>query len=266
MRGFIQNISAVFMMAFLGCSWALDFDRIDDLPCDCLPGYVCLLEANRCVPEGSVENFKFCTPDALDQDALCQGESKCLDRGSGYRCLPPCTITNYSTPNAGARVRAECPTGTLCWTTDDGGRCDEGECSETRQDCAITQKCVAVNGAGRCFTTCNIFDGNDACAGDQACHLLLDSNVTSCIETGAGIIGNVCDDDRPCAKFDMSMQGLSRPMICASPLNSGDARKCLPICSPGTNSAQRCGSQETCQLVITNVDAVTGANLGVCKN
>ena len=263
MRPFIQKAGLIFLGAMLSCSWALDFETIDDLPCDCLPNYVCLKGANRCVPEGSVEYFKFCTPDALDQDALCQGESKCIDRGTGYRCLPGCTITNYSTPNAGARVRSECPTGTLCWTTDDGGRCDEGECSESRQDCPITQKCVAVNGAGRCFTTCNIFDGNDACAGDQACHLLLDSNVTSCIDTGSAIIGNVCGDDIPCAKFDTST-GVERPMICAKPLNSEDDRKCLPICSPG-NSAFQCATVETCQLVATNIDPLTGANLGVCK-
>ena len=197
--------------------------------------------------------------------ALCQEGSKCIDRdGTGSRCLPPCTITNFSTPNAGARIRAECPTGTLCWETDRGGFCGEGECSESRQDCPITQKCVAVNGAGRCFTTCNIFDGRDACAGDQICHLLLDSNITSCVDSGNAIIGNICDDNIPCAKFDTST-GVDRPMICASPLGSDDDRRCQPICIPGNASAFTCRTEESCQLVATNVDAVTGANLGICK-
>ena len=261
-----KNLTGVFLASILlSCSYALDFDDIANLPCDCLPEYVCLKGSDQCVPQGSVEDFKFCTPDAVDPDALCQGGSKCIDLdGNGNRCLPPCTITNYSTPNTGQRVRDECPTGTLCWETERGGYCSEGECSEIRQDCPITQQCVAVNGAGKCFTTCNIFDGRDACGGNDICHLLLDSNVTSCVSSGSAIIGQICDDATPCAKFDTST-GVERPMICAKPIGSDDNRRCQPICVPGNSSAFTCKTEESCQLVATNVDAVTGANLGICK-
>lgn len=249
------------------CSAIVEFDDIEGLGCDCLPEYVCLVASNTCVRRRSVENFKSCSPDAVDPDALCPQGSICVnERNQGHRCLPTCTITNYATGEAGIQVANECRTaGTLCWSSLDRsgvGVCDFGECDALRQDCpAVGDRCVGINGGGRCFTSCRIFQ-TDACIGDPVCHPLLDSSETACIEPGAVERAELCSHTRACKKFDTST-GANRPMICARPDGSGDGLRCWPTCKFG-NVGSGCGTLEACVFSRANIDRVTGENLGIC--
>jgi hypothetical protein len=259
----VRSTLALALLAGLAggaCSFALDFDELSDLRCPCLPEYVCLVQSDRCVPRRSVEDFKSCSPDAENPDDLCKMGSICVNYAErGHRCLPSCQVTNYSTSEAAERVRAQCPEGTTCWDTGErGGVCDEGECADNPNTCPGTQRCVKFNGAGVCFTTCEIFVGDNSCAADQLCHPIGDSSVVSCVPQGMRDYNEICSDADPCKKLDV----VGRPLVCDRPAGSSSPRRCLPICAFGDGS--RCRMGETCVFARSMVDPVSGASLGVC--
>ena len=268
---FATQIAALSLtlLASNSCSLALDFEDLDGLPCGCLPDFVCLVASNRCVPRHSVELFKSCTLDAVDPDALCPRASaeapmgaRCLDRdGLGPRCLPICTPTNYSTADAAQSVAAQCPVGTTCWTASDrAGVCDEGECSDQPNNCVGgSRQCVTFNGAGVCFTTCEIFVPDNSCAGDKLCHPIGASSVTACIDQGTKALGEICDDENPCQKFDDPTR--RRPMICDRPMGSQGPRRCWAICNPSDGS--RCILPESCTISRGRVNQ-SSSSLGIC--
>jgi hypothetical protein len=265
MRAYVPTLA--FLIA--SCSLTLDFDNEKDLPCPCLPDYVCLVAANRCAKKNSVDDNKSCTFDAQQPDDLCQPMSTCVDRGQGPKCLKRCTPTTYTTAESGARLAAECPQAKTCWPIPAGGGvCDQGECSTNPDTCGNSQTCNVFNGAGICFTNCQIFHG-DACAGpDLGCHPVGDSSSTACLPTGKRMLGDLCNDDPtdsnggPCAKYDGTPQ--NRAMICDTPLTSGTPAplRCLAICNPTDSSACLSG-KETCQRSRPRIDAL-GDDLGVC--
>lgn len=248
------------LAAAAGCSAILDFDDEADLPCECRTGFVCLRASNRCVPTRSVELFKSCSLDADSPDDLCPENAICYNlKGRGPRCLPLCTPTTYSTPEAGLKVNAQCPVGKTCWEAGTrGGVCDEGECTDVPNNCPPTQRCVAFNGAGVCFTECQIFQG-DACVDQtRACHPIGASSVTACVPIGTAGYSDLCSDTMPCAKFDAA----NRPMVCDREANSQAPRRCWPVCVPG--DGRQCSAQETCQFARSRINEVSGVDLGLC--
>ncbi|MCC7382547.1 MAG: hypothetical protein IT384_11990 [Deltaproteobacteria bacterium] len=242
-----------------GCSLALDFDDESDLHCPCLPDYVCLQTSDRCVKKGSVEDFKSCSPDAVTPDDLCAENRICYAINSqGPRCLPRCTPSSYSTPEAGLSIAAQCQSGKTCWPVPEGGGvCSEGICTDLPNTCGPPQTCVVFNAAGVCFTPCRIFNA-DACAGDQACHPIGDSSATACIQSGTKLLGEICDDKNPCVKRD----SVNRRLVCDRPQGSTDSRRCYATCQYPSNIG--CGPAETCLFSRPRIDPDTQADLGLC--
>ncbi|MBI4818098.1 MAG: hypothetical protein HY791_17685 [Deltaproteobacteria bacterium] len=257
----VKSISAGVLVVLAGCSFLMDFDEETDLPCPCLPTHVCLVSTNRCIPKHSVDPFKSCPPDAETPDDLCPIDHLCYNyEGRGYRCLPKCVPSNYSTPESGRYVRDVCPAGTTCWKIAEGaGVCDEGECVANPNTCPPPQECVPFNGAGVCFTPCQIFRAG-SCLGNEMCHRIGDTNTTACIPSGITPITEVCDDTRTCKQAD----DLGRALVCDRPENSTDLRRCLPPCPFGSVN-QNCVAGETCQFVKADIDPQTLEDLGVCR-
>ena len=260
--------AAIGLLLAAGCSFALDFDDLDDLPCECLPDYVCLVGSDRCVKKHSVELFKSCTPDARNPDDLCPVGAICVDLSesqvgakAGHRCLQKCTPSNYSTSEAAANIANQCPPSTTCWkAAERGGVCDEGICSDLPNNCPAPKKCVRFNNAGVCFTPCNIFV-NDGCAGDQSCHPIGNSSVTACVESGLRDLYDLCSDSDACKKMDTR----GRSMVCDRPAMTEAPRRCYAICVFG--QAGRClapPQQESCAFSRPRVDPTSGADLGIC--
>lgn len=255
-RGFL---AALLVSATAGCMFVLDFDDESELGCPCLPDHVCLNSSNRCVKKGSTDLFKSCVLDVDNPDDLCPvtelGQAKCVAiNGAGPRCLPPCIPSNYTTPDSGLHVAAQCPSATTCWPLESGeGVCSEGICDELANNCPAAQKCIAFNGAGVCFTPCPPFQ-LDACVGAALCHPIGESPETACILAGKVPPGEACTDTDPCVQVD----SLMRPLVCDLPINQDGPRRCLPICRVGTGA--ECVTGESCQPTRT----ITGATLGVC--
>jgi hypothetical protein len=136
-------------------------------------------------------------------------------------------------------------------------------CDALKQTCAGAQSCGAFNGAGVCFTTCDIFQTNPlACSAGQVCHPIGTESFTACVGAGLRKRGEVCDAQNMCEKQDETPQG--RPMICGKQTGTTQEQlRCWPICVPGDGS--QCTLQgEGCLLARPNVDPVTQADLGIC--
>lgn len=259
----MRNSSGLVLAVALGaCSVALDFDDLEDLPCPCAPGFVCIKPSDRCVPAGSSEPFKACSPETpLTGDELCPENHRCVAlNGMGHRCLPSCVPVNYARPTAGANVAAQCPFDTTCWNTDKGGVCSEGVCRDNPNSCTEPgQRCGVFNGAGVCFTECQIL-GN-ICGADETCHPIGVSDITACVQTGNLPAGSVCTrpQDGMCEKFDGT-----RPLICAGFEASSDEQLfCRPVCDPVSGTG--CIGGETCFLVRARIDPTTGSSVGACE-
>ena len=250
-------------LAVAGCSMILDFDDLSELPCECLPDYVCLVESNRCVPKRSVDLFKSCNTDARNPDDLCPEGARCVDVGGGHRCLTSCILSSYSTPEAAQRIATECPTGTTCWPVpaDPGtGVCAESECTDSPNNCPGDEKCVRANGAGMCFQTCRIFSTPNGCVGDQACHPILASSATACVRAGIIDIHQICDDANPCKKTDSTT---IRPLICDRPAGNEGPRRCVAPCMDGAGT--RCVGNEACSFSRSMVETEAGpVDLALC--
>ncbi len=246
-----------------GCGAVLDFDDLSDLPCPCDQDHVCLNAANRCVPRRSVELFKSCSQDTTALgDELCPENAICQAvNGLGPRCLPRCVPTSYATPEAGGMAAAQCPfVGTTCWATDRGGVCSEGVCRTTPNNCPAGQECVVFNGAGVCFTQCDIYQRNPIpCGNNEACHPIGSSAVTACVPTGERRLGETCTADDLCVKLD----GNNRPLVCDRPISQDTGvRRCLAIC---VNDGDCIPPQESCAVSRIDLDPRLGTDLNICQ-
>lgn len=268
-------ILLLFAGSLFSCSLALDFDNIEDLPCDgaleCQPDFTCLRSSNTCVPRGSVDAYKACPtqtagggdelcadPDPNDaQEVVCQAINN-----QGPRCLERCTPTSYATPEVGIMIAAECDMGRTCWALGDGtGVCSEGECSALANDCDPGQECVVFNGAGVCFTTCNPYQENPLpCGANEVCHPIGDRSVTACVPAGQVTLNNVCSAVDMCQKIDDSTPR-QRPMVCDRELDSAAPRRCYAICS---NPGDCIAPMETCRIARPNIDPDLGTDLNIC--
>lgn len=243
-----------------GCSFGLDFDDIDDLPCPCGPEHVCLQASDRCVPVGSAEPFQACSPDTpLGGDELCTSGHRCVAlNGQGTRCLPSCTTVGYGRPDDGARVAAQCPFGTTCWETAKGGVCSEGICQDNpSRGCGPQERCGTFNGAGVCFKVCDMRDGADACGGTEVCHPIGQMSITACVGTGDLPEGAICTQpaDGDCEKT-------IPPMICARAVGDTNPElRCKRVC---TSNAE-CYQGETCTLVRASTDPSDPVDVGICE-
>lgn len=246
-----------------GCGAVLDFDDLSDLPCPCDQDHVCLNASNRCVPRRSVELFKSCSQDTTGLgDELCPENAICQAvNGLGPRCLPRCEPTTYATPEAGQMVAAQCPyLGTTCWDTDRGGVCSEGVCRSNPNNCGPGQECVVFNGAGVCFTQCDIYQRNPvACGNNEACHPIGSSAVTACVPIGERRLGETCTADDLCVKLD----GDGRPLVCDRPLSqTSGVRRCLAIC---VNDGDCFAPVESCAVARLDLDPRLGTDLLICQ-
>lgn len=257
----MRALLLLLAIAPLGCSLALDFDDVEDLPCPCDENHVCLIAANRCVRRASVDLFKSCSQDTANNgDDLCASNAVCQQiNDQGPRCLPTCQPTNYATPEAALDVAAQCPVGSTCWATERGGVCSEGVCSTTPNNCPAPGQCVIFNSAGVCFTPCDPFtSGVSPCGGNQVCHPIGAGSVTACVPAGVGERLQLCSADEFCKKDDNG-----RALVCDRPFESNAPRRCLPICELG--GAINCVAGETCVLARPNVTTSPRRDLGICE-
>jgi hypothetical protein len=250
-------------LALAGCSALLDFDDVEGLPCPCDADHVCLIAANRCVPRGSVDDFKSCSQDTSNQgDDLCGEQRLCQAVNDlGPRCLPRCTPASYALPESNLAIAQQCPEATTCWLTDRGGVCSEGVCREVPNNCAPGQVCKSFNGAGVCFAPCDIFRVSPPpCGGDRMCHPIGDHDLTACVPFGGRRLGELCDEANLCAGVDDA----GRAMVCGRPFQSSAPKRCYAACQPEANV--QCATQlgESCTLARPRIDPQTGANLGIC--
>lgn len=247
------------------CSFLVDFDDIEGLKCPCDEKHVCLVPAQTCRKRNSVDDFKSCDLGADRPDDLCRQNSICQRvNGVGLRCLPTCTPSNYATPEAARNILAQCAPGTTCWETERGGVCSEGICNDIPNNCPAPQQCVRFNGAGVCFTPCQIFQ-RTPCGGPQICHPIGDSAVTACIKAGPVRLNEICTDREMCAQLDPD----SRPMVCDLPLNSSElSRRCRAVCICAAGQAScdstRCQPTKPCAIARPNVDPTSHDGLGLC--
>jgi hypothetical protein len=244
-----------------GCSLILDFDDLEGLPCPCDEEHVCLNAANRCVRRNSVDLGKSCSQDTVNNgDDLCPTNAVCQQiNDQGPRCLAECSPSTYATPESGLDVQSQCPPSQTCWQTERGGVCSEGVCTPTPNNCAPGKQCVVINGAGVCFTPCDIFQVDPPpCGGNQVCHPITDTSVTACVPAGLVERRQICTADDFCKKISDDL----RPMVCDRPMISTGPRRCLPICRVGGSPG--CLGTETCALARPNIDLVLGTDLGVC--
>lgn len=257
----MRRFTLLLLSAAAGCSFALDFDELDGLPCPCDADHVCLIAANRCVSRASVDDFKSCSKDTENGgDDLCKAGRICQGvNDQGPRCLPRCEPSPYALPEADARIAQQCPQATTCWTTDRGGVCSEGVCRDQPNNCPPGQECLRFNGAGVCFTRCGVFQIDPPpCAGDQVCHPIGDYPFTACVPSGGIGRRTPCDERNLCAPRD----DFNRPMICARPQQSTAQRQCYPVCQAG--DASRCFQGESCTLARPNIEPETRRSLGIC--
>lgn len=263
------------LLGLAGCSGIYDFDTIEDLPCDCLPGYVCLPRSNTCVKAGSSELGRACDLSADSPDDLCPSGSVCQDvRGEGAHCRKACQGVSYNLVSAAAFEQTQCGTGQLC-TVGNGnkakiarGVCAESECNSLAQTgCQGGQRCVDINGAGRCMTACHVTRdallGN--CSEGFACQpVVLGSSGSpglACLPVGTSPFKAACGFDpagvasaKPCAQKAETGEALicSQPSPNAPPL-------CHQLCIQG---AGHCPNGVPCQVRYTDSNA--GLRLGVC--
>lgn len=250
-----------------GCSFGLDFDEIDGLPCPCDVGFVCLEGTGTCAAEGSVDAFKSCRTDTpLFGNELCPPNHLCETAGGsgGPRCLPVCSPVNYARPDDGRRIAEQCPFGTTCITTQSGaGVCAEGECQDNpNRGCGPSEVCGVFNGAGICFAECDLAEASIECGPTQMCHPIGPLALAACVDAGTVQSGEICTrpEDGMCQKEDASFS--PRPLVCARPAAStSSALRCSPACNQLNPRA--CEGTETCQLVRANVSA--NYSLGVCR-
>ena len=259
MRSSKLCFAAIFatLTVVVRCNLALDFDDIEDLPCPCEPGFVCLADSNRCIPTGSSEPFKSCRQDTpLTGDELCPVNHRCIAlNGQGPRCLPQCAPVLYARPTDGAQIAEQCPFETTCWESPKGGVCSEGLCRDNPNSCTGPgEQCVPFNGAGVCFTTCDIFQQAPLpCGANEICHPIGVSDFRACIPAGVLDLNALCPAAAGmCRKTDPD----GRPMICATPLASTESQpRCRAICDVVNQTG--CLIGETCPQV--------SLDLGVCE-
>jgi hypothetical protein len=244
-----------------GCNAVLDFDDLEGLPCPCAPGFVCLEASERCVPEGRTEPFKFCQTDTpLGGDELCPPDHRCVSvNDQPPRCLPQCQPVLYARQQAGRLIQEQCPFETTCWASEKGGVCSEGECRDIPNNCPPGQRCAVFNGAGVCFTECQILAGE--CGADQICHPIGETRITACVDPGVLVEGDICTapEDGMCEK-----RAGDRPLICAKPAaSSNPTLRCRVPCNfeQGTG----CLGNETCVLFRANIDSYQNRSLGICE-
>ena len=251
--------------AAASCSVILDFDNIEGLPCDCLPGYVCLSTSQTCVPINSVDDYKSCdinaTPNANDQ---CMPGSECVTLNApGPRCLPRCEPVSPFVSEVGSQLAAQCGTGRYCWAFSAGvGYCDDGECDEFNNPCDPPLACVRVNNAGVCFATCDIFSNALPCgATGQHCQPVADTAITACLDSGLQQSGQACGvAEGACTSADAFGRGL----VCTRPQGSSNPlRTCSPVCNPASGNAD-CRAGEGCFIAISRIDDI-GTSLGICQ-
>lgn len=250
-------------LATTSCSLALDFEDTSDLPCPCDDQHVCQTSKQACVPRASVDDYKACATDTEPPggDLLCQGTAICQNvNDTGPRCLPTCTPRSYGLPEASAEIASDCVVeGKTCWSTPRGGVCSEGECdSSTPGSCGVGRACEVFNGAGICFTICEIYRFNEEpCAGGQACHPIGNTMTTACLEPGTLQRKEICSLEEKCAAKD----GAGRRMICARALaDQSSAPRCAAICRP--NAGDCVGGQ--CVQAAAGFDQVNGIPVHIC--
>jgi hypothetical protein len=249
----------------VACSFLEDFDSVEGLPCPCDPDHVCLVPSNSCHLRHSVDDFKSCDLGAQTPDDLCRQNRICQSvNGGGMMCLPQCMPSDYATPDAAANIATQCPTGTTCWMTDRGGVCNQGICNDIPNNCPPPQECVRFNGAGVCFTPCQVFQVSPPpCAGGQLCHPVGDTSKTQCIAPGMGKLNDPCTDMDMCQQTDT----IGRRLVCVVPSGSMELRRCRAICACPAGAAacdnSSCNSGAACALAVPNVDQ-SGNGLGVC--
>lgn len=244
-----------------GCSLALDFEDVEDLPCPCDDEHVCLTTKMGCVPRASVDDFKACSVDTDPPggDLLCQGTAICENiMQRGHQCLPTCTPKSYALAEASAEIGTECRTGTTCFDTARGGVCGEGVCDSSPASCGVGQECQFFNGAGICFTVCEIYRRLDEpCANGQVCHPIGNSQTTACLEPGAGLRNESCSLERLCQGKDE----FGRAMICSRPqVTPQAAPRCFPICLPGDGTCNG-----NCIPATNGVDRISQAPVHICE-
>ncbi|MCK6550105.1 hypothetical protein L6R52_29995 [Myxococcota bacterium] len=270
MRPWTRRVLLSLTLAALagGCSFVLDFDDVTGLPCPCDSNHVCLIPSDTCFPRNSVEIGKSCDLGAETPDDLCPEGSICeAINGEGKRCLLTCTPSNYATPESQTRLAAQCPLGTTCWATPRGvGVCSEGVCNDLPNNCPPPQQCVRFNGAGVCFTPCNIFETNPLpCAGSQMCHPIGDSSVAACVDSGTVQRSEICSDVDMCSQLDE----FGRPLVCDRPIGAStiDQRRCRAICVCPAGALcdnASCNTGAACGLSRPAIEPATQAGLGLC--
>ncbi|MEQ8278545.1 MAG: hypothetical protein RMA76_32375 [Deltaproteobacteria bacterium] len=253
------------LFATTSCSLALDFDDVGDLPCPCDEDHVCRTSSGSCIPRASVDDFKACATDTDPPggDLLCQGAAICENVNElGFRCLPRCTVQSYGIPESSLRISEQCPQdGNTCWSTPRGGVCSEGVCDSTPGSCGPGRQCEFFNGAGICFTICEIYKTLDEpCAGGQVCHPIGQSRTTACIVPGARARNEQCGVEDLCSAED----GFGRAMICSRGTQEpAGAEACYAICRPGGGD---CLAGGICEPAFAGIDSVSGAQVHICKN
>lgn len=245
------------------CSFAYDFDDLEGLPCPCEPGFVCLEASDRCVLAESVEAYKSCSQDTPQTgDELCPDGFRCVSvNDQGPRCLPQCQPVSYARPDDGARIAAQCDFGFTCWSTEKGGVCSEGICEDNPNNCPGGQRCARFNGAGVCFTTCDVLARQTSCSGDTMCHPIGQSNLTACVVAGSLSSGSICTlpEDGMCQRVNAA----GTPLICARPIASTDSiLRCAEVCDPSGGGGCAAG---VCALVRSDIAPPTNASVGMCQ-
>lgn len=268
MQTFSRLVAACGLVATFGllaaCSFIVDFDE-SDLPCPCDTDHVCLVSSNRCVARNSVELFKSCDQNTSPPggDDLCPVGAICRainDRGP--RCLPECTPVEYATVDSGATIARACPLLTTCWPLGGAqggvGVCSEGVCGENPNTCeGAREQCVSFNGAGVCFSTCELTEA-DSCGPGLVCTVIGQGPVTACVNAGILGRGELCSSTDLCEKSDED----GRTLMCGRPqVASNPPLRCLPICFSNSDCPE---PRRQCDLAITNIDPFTGTDLGVC--
>ena len=264
----MRSIAALAVVAgsMTACSLALDFEDLEGLPCPCDQGFICLSTSQTCVPTQSVDDFKSCDIDATPNpsDQCKEGRDCVVLNGIGARCLPRCTPRIPFVTDVGREIEAECGAGKYCWELSAGvGYCDDGECTDLPDSCSPPEQCVRINGAGVCFTGCDIFSNAMPCgATGTHCQPVVESRIMGCLPSGTQQSGQPCGlAEGACDDTDDQGRGL----ICVRPLGSSNPlRTCAPRCNFSLNNTDCILQGEGCFEAIGNIDDV-GTDLGICQ-